>query len=339
MVSCGIQTILWVLLTILVMILLTSIVYYSYKKMLISNFTNDLNKALSNYCNSLTPIRYRKPVYIPVENGVYERDLGEALVDISFNVSKSNCDNITSIPNPIGFTNQFKLEGKNPYSNDNIKLLLGYIFWNKESKSAIIAFTGTKFISQWKADFDYIQVAPTKLNNYKKGSLVHQGFYNMYLSVRNELWKWWNKNSKYITTLYITGHSLGGALSTLCVYDFSNVFIDRINANNSQRCYYNDIDNCIIKRLPIHYSFASPRVGNTIFAKQFNTILPISLRINNTEDFVPQLPPATWKNYTYEHTSGNIPFTISLGSLSKDHIQAYYNLPICADISPCNVYE
>lgn len=174
------------------------------------------------------------------------------------------------------------------------------------------------------------------------------------MSIRDQLWDWWNNNQScdfvapkgWVQTLYITGHSLGGALSTICGYDFAEVFFDRdcnvSAACNSQTCTP-DIPNacddpCIAKSLPIHYSFAAPRSGNTTYARTFNQRLPTSLRINNSEDVVPQLPPATWEGYTYEHTAGNVPFTISLGSLRDDHIQAYYyHLPECPQVARCNI--
>ena len=54
--------------------------------------------------------------------------------------------------------------------------------------------------------------------------------------MRNTLWNWIGENK--ITTLFITGHSLGGALSTICAFDFAD-----------------------IKPIIIQYSFAAPRSG------------------------------------------------------------------------------
>lgn len=204
-----------------------------------------------------------------------------------------------------------------------------------------------ELVYEWEADIDYAQVAPTVLNGYKDGVLVHEGFYNIYKSIRDILWTWWNKNSYWVKTLYITGHSLGGALSTICAYDFAEVFLDRecgINACNSRKCNPNIVDECgdecLIMNLPIHYSFAAPRSGNSLYAQTFNERLPTSIRVNNSEDAVPQLPPASWLGYNYEHTGNNLPFTISLASLSEDHIQAYsQHLPECAQVAQCYIEE
>lgn len=273
-------------------------------------------------------------------------------MDISTNVSISNCSNILPIPDPPGFTHQLRIEGLEPINGD--KLMFAYIFWNRHLRHAAIAFTGTEFISEWQSDFEFEQVPPVVLNGYKEGVLVHSGFYEIYVAIRDQLWNWWNDKQKseevapkdWVRTLYITGHSLGGALSTICGYDFAEVFLDRdcnISAACNSRTCTPDIPNecgdlCIARSLPVHYSFAAPRSGNTVYASTFNQRLPTSIRINNTEDVIPQLPPATWEDYTYEQTGGSVPFTISLGSLREDHIQAYYyHLPECPQVARCNI--
>jgi len=70
--------------------------------------------------------------------------------------------------------------------------------------------------------------------------------------------------------IYITGHSLGGALATLATLSV----VQQTNLSS-----------------PILYSFASPRVGNKMFAEQFDGL--DCYRIANSEDLVPTVPPAT----------------------------------------------
>lgn len=271
------------------------------------------------------------PVYIPYQNGVYEKNLSTALLDIAFATSKANCNNILPIPSPPGLPNQLRIEGNDPITGD--KLMYAYIFWSRKSCQAVISFTGTEYISEWQSDFQYDQVPPTLLNGYQPGVLVHDGFYSIYTSIRNQLWEWWNQNYSWVKTLYITGHSLGGALSTICAYDFADVF-DDCDACNSQT------GPSEVFRIPIHYSFAAPRSGNVDYANIFQQRVPTSLRINNTEDVVSQLPPATFEGNTYEQTRGSVPFTKSLGSLEADHSKAYEKyMPICPEVAPCRVDE
>lgn len=112
---------------------------------------------------------------------------------------------------------------------------------------------------------------------------------------------------------------MGGAVSTICAYDMANAF----------EGYTTEI-------YPIHYSFAAPRSFNVKGAMEFSKLIPTSLRIVNTEDSIPTLPPATWDGYTYSQTIGMISFTKSLGSLGADHVTAYKNfMPVCSNNAAC----
>ena len=321
MASCGVQILLWVIMAVLVTLILSFMVFYLYLISYRQGFINEFDDQFNQFCDSLPPITYRRAVYIPFENGVYEKRLATALLDISFNTTKANCTNVLPIPNPPKFNNQLRVEGPDPITHQ--QSMFAYIFWNRGLCHACISFTGTETVAEWQSNVQFEQVAPTSLNGYTSGVLVHKGFYNIYLSIRNQLWDWWNKNS-WVKTLYITGHSLGAALSTICAYDFADVFVE------------DDCDTESIK--PIHYSFAAPRSGNVKYSRVFTVRMPTSLRINNTEDIIPQLPPATFRGYTYEQTRGSIPFTISLGSLKQDHVEAYaFSLPECAQVADCYV--
>lgn len=253
------------------------------------------------FCENLDEPNYRKEVYIPANSGIYEKDLAIALIDISLASTQSYCKNIDPIPLPPGFNYQIPLVYKS--------VIYGHIFWNDEY--ACISLSGTMTAPEWKSDFDFKLVPATLLNNYKEGVKCHQGFYNLYISVRGIIWNWLNSHQD-IKTIFITGHSLGGALSTIAAYDMAQ---------------FN----------PIHYSFAAPRSGNILYAENFNKLLPQSLRVCNTEDIVPQLPPSTWKDQTFEQTNNLVPFTKSLGSLALDHVLAYKDfLPECFDNrAPC----
>lgn len=252
-----------------------------------------------NFCKTAVPIVYRESVYKPQINGVYEKSLAIGLFDIAINTTKSNCDYLLPIINPPGFSDQLRVEGIDPITGS--PHMFGYIFWDVDNGQAVISFTGTLTISAVLLDMNYIQIPPIHINGYEDGVLCHSGFYNIYLSIRSTLWTWWTNNKSRITTLYITGYSLGGALSTLCAFDFA-------------------------EENPIHYSFAAPRSGNVHYADIFDRRVPTSLRINNTEDIIPQLPLASMGTlntvFIYKHTGGNIPFTYS-GTFASNHFDAY----------------
>jgi predicted lipase len=183
---------------------------------------------------------------------------------------------------------------------------------------ACLAFTGTFFKSEWYDDINYKLIYPDKLVGCRSQTRVHNGFYQIYLSIRCQLWEWWTKIKGDAKHLFITGHSLGGALSTLAAFDFA----DEVDGDHFT-----------------HYSFASPRVGNVNFAHLYDKRVPNGIRIYNTEDIVPSLPPAAWLGGVYQHVCtyhGSVPFTKSLGSLGSDHTTAYFDSPMCFDNrAPC----
>lgn len=305
------QIILWVLIFIVIIIIVFYFLIYYQLVNIPNTIVDELSKRFDNNCEFDIPLGYREQVYVPKINGVYEKKLATALLDVSFMTSAANCDKILPLENPPGYNEQLRLEGIDPASKT--KVYLGYIFWNFTTGNAIFAFTGTDQKVTWQADIRYKQVMADSLNGYQDDMLVHEGFYGLYLSIRNQLWDWWNTNKALIDNLYITGHSLGGALSNLTAFDFANAF-------NS--------------KYPIHYAFAAPRVGNVLFAKTFNSRMPRSLIILNNDDIVPQLILSQLFSYTYESVQQIVPFIYSGGSLSYNHIDSYYyNLPdepVCA---------
>ncbi|MFX0116099.1 MAG: lipase family protein [Candidatus Hodarchaeota archaeon] len=107
---------------------------------------------------------------------------------------------------------------------------------------------------------------------------VHSGFLKAYRSVRSTMHE---KVLEYVSgrpndaKVFVTGHSLGGALATLCALDLQEMFIKK------------NLD-----EIPITiYTFGSPRVGTKRFANYFNTKIPDSWRITNNEDIIPTVPP------------------------------------------------
>lgn len=76
-------------------------------------------------------------------------------------------------------------------------------------------------------------------------------------------------------TVLLTGHSLGGALSILCMLDLRLTFGSRISFE------------------PL-YTYGSPRVGNADFAKYCASIEVPIFRVVHYRDPVPRLPLPSW---------------------------------------------
>jgi triacylglycerol lipase len=116
-------------------------------------------------------------------------------------------------------------------------------------------------------------IADAKVSN---GS--YQGWQNMNAlkdSVSGQsLWDFFNANTQANTPILITGHSLGGNLSTIYAswlwWNFKN--------QQKERTHINVI------------TFAAPAAGNKAFAQNFNEIFPLSRRYENTNDMVPKFP-------------------------------------------------
>jgi hypothetical protein len=310
---------------ILIMTCIIAIIAIVLSIALIQKFRKDISKSykmtIAQYCKALPSIAYTAAVTKPKVPGVYEYNLGKALLETSLFVTQSNCLNLVPIPNPPGFTDQYRMHANDPA--DGKRRMFVTVFTNIGANSTpetnkpgrfLIAFTGTFTLNEWRNDFTYPLVEASGLNNYEPGIQAHKGFYSVYMTVRDQIWKLYKENQNKIDELYITGHSLGGALSTLCAFDFA-------------------------LHVPIHYSFAAPRSGNVAYSNKFNQMLPTSLRIYNNEDIVHSVPPAEFLGgFVYQHTNHGIPFDINLGSIGANHVTAYADyLPRCIDNkAPCS---
>lgn len=290
-------------LVVFVIIVLIVVFIYISISIAISEFKSDLyNQFMASraeFCKNLQPPTFRNIEVLgnPRFDG-YDQELAFALVDICTATSNFNCD-ISSITTPPTLNNYMLMIADG--------ILFGAIYYNDDV--AVIAFSGTSTLPQWGVDFQFKQISYL-------GVGVHEGFAVVYNKVCKPIVdKYLNENSP--SSVYITGHSLGGALSTLCALDTWG----RINGTNVQG---------------IHYSYASPRVGNPEFALLYNNIVTTGIRINNTEDIIPQLPPAVFMGLQYEHVRGNVPFTVHYDTVGKNHNNAYINnLPSCPLVVDC----
>jgi len=169
----------------------------------------------------------------------------------------------------------------------------------------IIAFRGTSSTNDWISD---IIASQKKFKYIKEDCLTHIGFTNIYSSARNGILSALASLSPE-KTLYITGHSLGAALATLCAVDIA------ANTSFSSPCLY---------------TFGSPRVGDPAFSRAFTTYIRNSYRIANPLDVVTYTPPTIYKlpkrekkcYYTHVQTLSSLFF--QNGALGLNHIIRSY---------------
>ncbi|XP_012570414.1 uncharacterized protein [Cicer arietinum] len=151
----------------------------------------------------------------------------------------------------------------------------------------VIAFRGTEQ-TQWKDLVTDLMLVPAGLNperiggDFKQEVQVHSGFLGAYDSVRTRIISmirlaigYVDDQSEFIHKwhIYMTGHSLGGALATLLALELSS--------------------NQLAKRGAISitmYNFGSPRVGNKRFAEVYNEKVKDSWRVVNHRDIIPTVP-------------------------------------------------
>jgi triacylglycerol lipase len=127
---------------------------------------------------------------------------------------------------------------------------------------AIVAFRGTDDIEDWFINLD-VRLTPTDHGR------MHSGFAQAYNSVKDEIITAIRKSE--FRYLWITGHSLGGALAVLCAHDF----VEKQNIS---------ITGLV--------TFGQPMVADHVFADYLDDQLKGRYaRFVNGADIVPRVPP------------------------------------------------
>lgn len=148
--------------------------------------------------------------------------------------------------------------------------------WEPTSGVLIVAFRGTD-VSQmadlWAdADYTALQV---------RGGTVHKGFYDAASLLRPFVAASINRHRP--RHLWLTGHSLGGAIATL--------MMDQLEQQRT--------------RVAGVVTFGQPRIGDRAYVEQMNQRLGHRmLRVINEDDIVVSLPPRSWGLLTPSFYSG-----------------------------------
>lgn len=122
----------------------------------------------------------------------------------------------------------------------------------------IVAFPGTSSKADWRTDFRFFKMP------WYLGGAVHRGFRNAYISIDSQIINLVPRGADVI----VTGHSLGGALATLCAHALQ---------------HHCNVTDAIL--------LASPRVGNGEFVRRYNRELGhVTSRIVAPHDPVPYVP-------------------------------------------------
>jgi triacylglycerol lipase len=168
------------------------------------------------------------------------------------------------------------------------KLTDGWAYIAESAPLIVLSFRGTHSLKNWLTNLSVALKRRAMLHDKlvqpenTDGALrVHQGFYQAFLGLSDgkkgikEKIDELKTKTKGRVPIYITGHSLGGALAQIATAVLGS---DQIAA-----CY----------------TFGSPRVGNYVFDAW---VKPPSYRLINYADIVPQIPFPVPPLFAYRHS-------------------------------------
>ena len=214
-----------------------------------------------------------------------------------------------------------RLSGVRPvkYAYDEKHNVAAYVA-SLSSESALVSFRGTEpsSLKDWIDDLDYAKMAPYPGCD---GCEVHSGFYESYQALRSQILDGLNSLSG-LSTVAITGHSLGAAMAALCAKDLAEAGFD----------------------IAVVYTFGQPRVGNPAYGEAYAGAVS-EYRVVHYKDIVPHLPleamgfhhvpTEVWYNeasssYQVCNGSGEDPScsdSLTIAASIEDHLH-YLNVPI-----------
>lgn len=136
------------------------------------------------------------------------------------------------------------------------------LFVARNSRIVVVAFRGTESLRDWLTDLD------ARSTDRPYGA-IHNGFYNAYQVVSRPLTGFLGSGDLGGRKLWITGHSLGGALAVIAAAEF-------------------------VGKYPVTglHTFGQPRVGFAEFQTFMNgNFADNFFRFVNDDDIVPRVPP------------------------------------------------
>ena len=218
--------------------------------------------------------------------------------------------NPSSIKNmPAGYTLVRTIQMTDFFGPVQTRVFYGFVAVGGAPKTAVVALRGTASNTEWWDDLHWDLVPFAQVSS---GGKVAQGFYDIYNTLGTMTpgqqqgtpapGAFAAEVSRAVASGFAAdldpglptvacGHSLGGALGTLLVAD--------VTANTPLK--------------PQAWTFASPRVGDAIFAARYGGLSTVSWRIYNQVDVVPYFPIDTSGGYQPVTTG------YAINSLGKAH--------------------
>jgi triacylglycerol lipase len=194
---------------------------------------------------------------------------------------------------PAGYTLVRTIQMSDFIGPEQSRVFYGFVAVGGDPKTAVVAIRGTATATEWWDDLHWDLVPFARV---QAGGKVAEGFSDIYntfgtmipgqqqsarasgtfaADVAQAVATGFAADLDPSLPTVVCGHSLGGALATLLVADLS--------ANTPLR--------------PQAWTFASPRVGDAVFAARYGGLSTVSWRIYNLVDVVPYFPFDTSDNY------------------------------------------
>ena len=233
-----------------------------------------------------------------------------------------------SLPAPYTLQAQFDTDEHFPGEAASGRVPIAFVA--TRGSAIYVVFRGTKTISEWVSDATFGQV---DYDDVPDGGRTEAGFTAIHAGIRTAIIAKVASlaGSGAYTTLYVTGHSLGGALAVLAAPDLAA---------------HTPLPH------PVVYTFAGPRAGNPAFALRYNRDATTSWRVVNTYDEAPRLPNAVTTVFGppperrpellfYDHVDREYPITFggpirSVDDLIHNHSSCNYYATLCAQTSDPN---
>jgi triacylglycerol lipase len=220
----------------------------------------------------------------PTTAVIYGPFIQAAEAQYSSNPSVVSPATITNMP--AGYTLVRTIQMTDFLGAQQSRVFYGYVAVGGDPATAVVALRGTESTMEWWDDFHWDLVPFAQI---PAGGKVAQGFYDIYNSIGTMApgQQGTSAPSAFAAEvaeaatsglaagldpaslpLVVTGHSLGGALATLLVTE--------LNATTALK--------------PQAWTFASPKVGDAVFAARYGGLSTVSWRIYNQVDVVPYFP-------------------------------------------------
>jgi predicted lipase len=160
-----------------------------------------------------------------------------------------------------------------------------------------VSLRGTEFfnINDWKINLNPLKSSPPLFSDTGKVKF-HRGFYAEVISFKRNLERKILEKFGNNITIYITGHSLGGALS--------GILYSLWKTDKYQHFYFRKEDRNIENSVYSAYTFGMPRYANI----EAIALYPCAYNVINAKDIIPKLPP---RALGYENNSNRIFFDTS----------------------------